>query len=495
VYILILFFFFFASPVFSQSQFEQEKITPSVSIADSFFGRSSAISGDHLIVGTPWVDSGRAYIFQKISGNWLQSEILTPNVLNFGPGFGNTVAIDGNVAVVGTYYWENVAGVNSGTAFVFRKVSGNWVYQDQLLASDGTYGDAHGFSIAVSGDWIMVGAYNNFGTGFRSGAVFAYHYNGSSWGLAGPNGTRIENQKLTGSDSEPSDSFGYSVAMQGITAMIGAESAGDICPPNQPCNNGAVYVFNLNGSTWNETQIFSAPDTHWNHLFGGHIDFDGNWAVISAIWDFDVGAVTGSAYIYKKIGSSWFYEAEIHPWVVNNMNLVNWDWFSLSVSISGDAIVVGSAQYGQFFGVDWWVDGPGAAYVYQYNGINWHDDTVFLASDGDSGIEDVDGSNGDHFGSSVAISGDEVFVGAPRDDDACGNFPTCNSGAIYLFNLSGGPDPCPEDLNGNGFVEGADLAQLLFAWGENPGHPADFNGNGFVEGADLAQLLFAWGAC
>lgn len=57
------------------------------------------------------------------------------------------------------------------------------------------------------------------------------------------------------------------------------------------------------------------------------------------------------------------------------------------------------------------------------------------------------------------------------------------------------PPTCPADLDGDGAVGAADLAQLLGAWGPNPGHPADLNGDGVVDAADLAQLLGAWGPC
>jgi hypothetical protein len=56
------------------------------------------------------------------------------------------------------------------------------------------------------------------------------------------------------------------------------------------------------------------------------------------------------------------------------------------------------------------------------------------------------------------------------------------------------PEECPEDVNGSGVVDVADLLALLAAWGQSGG-PEDVNGDGVVGVADLLQLLAAWGPC
>ena len=68
-------------------------------------------------------------------------------------------------------------------------------------------------------------------------------------------------------------------------------------------------------------------------------------------------------------------------------------------------------------------------------------------------------------------------------------------GAVWILSLDGVPST-PADLNGDGDVNGIDLAQLLAAWGPCPRIepcPADLNGDGNVNGFDLALLLAAWG--
>jgi hypothetical protein len=142
---------------------------------------------------------------------------------------------------------------------------------------------------------------------------------------------------------------------------------------------------------------------------------------------------------------------------------------------------------------------------------------LFLNTDGtvksQQKISDTEGGftgtldDNDRFGWSAASLGDldgdgvtDLAVGAMLDDDGgtdCGSPPACDRGALWVLFLDGvaAPGYCPADFDGNGMVNAADLAQLLGAWGPNPGNPADFNGDDVVDAADLAQLLGSWGDC
>ncbi len=177
------------------------------------------------------------------------------------------------------------------------------------------------------------------------------------------------------------------------------------------------------------------------------------------------------------------------------------DWFGYSVPLLGDLdgdgvsdLAVGAAG-----------DDDGGA----QHGAVW---VLFLNSDGTvkshQKISSTEGGftgpldSNDWFATSTASLGDvngdgvvDLAVGTRGDDDG-GMPPNANHGAVWVLFLDGADvTACPADLDGDGVVGAADLAQLLGGWGPNPGHPADFNGDGVVNAADLAQLLGAWGPC
>jgi len=166
-------------------------------------------------------------------------------------------------------------------------------------------------------------------------------------------------------------------------------------------------------------------------------------------------------------------------------------------------VIIGAYDYGHFMdefrGLEERVGGQGAAYVYYKDGNTWINDTILLASDGDHGVTGAGQNYGDRFGLSVSIDGEIGFIGAPTEDAACGNDPTCNSGAVYVFALTpGNSNPCPADLNDDGHVSAGDLALLLGAWG-TPGCggispcASDLSGDGAVSASDLSSLLNVWG--
>jgi hypothetical protein len=158
----------------------------------------------------------------------------------------------------------------------------------KLTTSDGATDDHFGYSVAISGDTAVIGAHLDDDNGTDSGAAYVFVGSGSTWS---------EQQKLTASDGAGGDHFGYSVAVSGDTAVIGAHQDDD-----NGSESGSAYVFVRSGSTWTQQQKLTALDAAQDDEFGYGVAVSGNTAVTGAYRDDDNGSSSGSAYICQSPG-------------------------------------------------------------------------------------------------------------------------------------------------------------------------------------------------
>lgn len=207
------------------------KLTAADAAAYDVFGLSVAISGSTAIVGAfhdddvcpsdPDCDSGSAYLFDVATGNQIAK--LTSSDATNGDGFGISVAINGNTAIVGAY--KNDA---AGSAYLFDVSDPNNPVQTyKLTASDAAIGDSFGYSVTVSGNTAIVGAYLDDDAGTNSGSAYLFDVS---------TGSQIA--KLTASDAASIDYFGRSVAITGNTAIVGARLDDD-----GGTDSGSAYIF------------------------------------------------------------------------------------------------------------------------------------------------------------------------------------------------------------------------------------------------------------
>ena len=195
-----------------------------------WFGGSVAVSGDTAVVGTlvpGGGGAGAAYVFQRNEGgtdNWGELMKLTASDAQVNDKFGTRVAVSGDTAVVGAF-GEDAGGSSAGAAYVFQRNEGgadNWGEVTKLTASDAQAEDWFGSSVTISGDTAVVGARYEDAGGTDAGAAYVFQRDqggADNWG---------EVKKLTASDAQTFDWFGYSVAVSGDTAVVGAfgEDAG-----------------------------------------------------------------------------------------------------------------------------------------------------------------------------------------------------------------------------------------------------------------------------
>ncbi len=216
------------------------------------FGQSVSIDGDTVIVGAdqkddvcptePLCNSGAAYIFRRDeggAGNWGQVQKLLADDGIESAHFGISVALDGEIAAVGAYRDAGVAS-ESGSVYVYAMDAGgadNWGQVQKLIPADAEAVDQAGFSVALSGDRLLLGAWLEDEAGTSAGAAYLFERTGSdpsAW---------AEVEKLIAGDAESEDRFGVDVAISGDTAVIGAYRDDAACPGDDSCNSGSAYVF------------------------------------------------------------------------------------------------------------------------------------------------------------------------------------------------------------------------------------------------------------
>jgi hypothetical protein len=334
--------------------------------ANDFFGRAVALSGDTLVVGANGADSetagrrsGAAYVFQWNGSAWIEQARLTARDAEAGDEFGYAVAIDGDIVAVGAHFKHSPSGGNgAGAVYVFARRGDRWDEQAKLTTTDGAPFDLFGHAVAVSGDTLAVGARGaNDPSGARNaGAVYVFQRSSQTW---------TQQARLTAGDAGAVDHFGHAVAIGGDTIVTGAYGhdggAGK--------NSGAVYVFRRSGETWSEQARLTASDARAYAQFGYAVALDGDTLVVGANQDSDTvandpmsiyrdGGTAGAVYVFQRNGDSWSEQAKLAVGGSEEYGFLG-QAVALSRQATGDAIVA----------VGGW--GLQAVHLYQHGQTGW----------------------------------------------------------------------------------------------------------------------------
>jgi hypothetical protein len=379
------------TPTVPASPVDPAKLLAADGAAYDFFGREVAIDGDTVVVGAPQdddkgTDSGSAYVFVRTGATWTQQAKLTAPDGAAGDYFGTAVAVDDDTIVVGARHHDD-KDTNSGSAYVFVRTGGTWTQQAKLVPAGGDDGDAahdaFGTAVAVDGDTIVVGAPQDDDKGTDSGSAYVFVRTGGTW---------TPQAKLVPADGTAGDRFGYAVAVDGDTLVVGAQWDDD-----KGTDSGSAYVFTRTGATWTQQAKLLAADGAAYDDFGTAVAIDGDTVVVGAYKDDDKGADSGSAYVFTRTGGTWAQQSKLVP-----ADGEVYDEFGYAVAINANTIVVGAHKD------DDKRDASGSAYVFVRTGGTWTQQAKLTAADG---------AAGDRFGYAVAIDGDTVVVGASFDDD------------------------------------------------------------------------------
>lgn len=348
----------------SQTLAQVGKLEPAGAIA---FGEAAAIEHRILVIGAP--DGDTAYVFRRREGKWVQVASLAASDSGISDFFGGGVAISGDTLVLGATD-NDAAGNQAGAAYVFAREGGTWIEQQQLTASDATPFDNFGRHVAVSGNTIMIST-------TESRAVYVFERLGTTWeerqkithsntarlfgsaismdgntAVIGAHGAAVtsdaayvfvregnewvEQAELIGSDVVLNDRFGFSVALDDDTAVVGAyrHAGGGF-------ERGSAYVFTRNDGKWREQAKLTASDPGDEDAFGDAVTIRGNVIAVGARGKDGAGFDSGAAYVFERRGTAWSELAKLE-----SNELAPQVHFGDSVAIGGSQIVVGAASGG-----------------------------------------------------------------------------------------------------------------------------------------------------
>lgn len=296
-----------------QTWSEEQKLTPADGLTTDAFGYAVAISGDLLAVGSRLHDSattdgGAVYVYRDTGVSWQQEAKLTASDAGSGDQFGWSIAAEGDRIVIGANRHADTVSF-AGAVYVFHFDGLVWSEEQKLVASTQALADYFGWSVALSGDALAVGAVN-------ADAVTMFRRTLSTWN---------EEQVLTASDGTGTDRFGYSVALDGDRLLVGSTLG------------NAVYAFEDDGVAWQEVQKITASDASSSDWFGHSVDLEGDRAIVGARFDDDRGSQSGSAYTIVHDGFLWQEEFKL----LASSGAVN-DELGFSVARSGNTCLVGA---------------------------------------------------------------------------------------------------------------------------------------------------------
>lgn len=314
---------------------EEQKLTASNASFSDLFGTSVSVSSNVAVVGAEQgdcrifdIDCGASYVYRFNGTNWIEEQELKATDDEESGGFGHSVAVSEDKIVIGRPYDDCIRGTGCGSVYVYRYNGTSWAEQQRLIALDAGNRNFFGQSVTVSNDIIVVGATGDNCIGSSSnvcGSAYVFRFNGTYW---------IQEQKLTASDAESEDLFGVSVSVSGDMAFVGAQR--DDCTLGIDC--GSAYIYQFNGTSWDEKQKLTASDKEVHDNFGNSVSLSGNIAIVGTrMSDYKTCIDCGSAYVYRFNGFNW---VEIQKLIASDAEQN--DWFGSAVSVSGDTVVVGS---------------------------------------------------------------------------------------------------------------------------------------------------------
>jgi drug/metabolite transporter superfamily protein YnfA len=403
--------------------FDLANVTPTIPVltltnpspaASDYFGYAVTISGGRIVVGayqddTGATNAGSAYVYDLANGI---PAVPVVTLTNSSPGtndyFGWSVAISGSRVVVAAVQ-DNAGATNAGSAYAYDIANPSPATPLAALASPSpAIGDSFGFAMAISHGRLVVGAFQD-----DTGAVDA----GSAYVFDLTSGTpSLPVIALTNPVPAQTDYFGFTVAVSDSRVVVGAYQN-----DTGASNAGIAYVYHLASATPMIPEFtLTNPSPAANDNFGGRVAISGQWVVVSANGK-DIGtADAGAAYVYD-LGSP---SSTLPVLTLTNPSPAVGDFFGNPVAISGNRVIIGASQD------DTGAINSGSAYVYDLAGATPRIPTLTLTN--------PTPAPDDRFGSSVAISGTLVVVGAYLDDTTAGN-----NGIAYVFDLASATPAMP----------------------------------------------------
>ena len=419
---------------------EVAKLTATDGEANDYFGFSVSISGDNILIGASGADesgfeSGSAYIYEQTDPSTWNETKFTFTGIDQGDIAGNSVFLEGDYAIVAAR-GDDDNGAYSGSAYIFHNNVGTWEQTDKIVSDDIAQNDYFGISVAISNDYIVVGA-SHVPNQTMVGAAYIFENN---------NGVGTQIAKLTANDGVNGDKFGDALSICGDTVVVGAYQH-DV----NGTTSGAAYVFTYNGSSWEQIFKLLASDGTPGDRLGYAVNISGNSVILGAYGDDENGDASGSAYVYYLSEEPFVIDGPYDAYVnvdedasfsVLSANTDSYQWQVDDGSGFTDIMnggVYSNATTNSLYITEAILDMNG--YLYRCvltntnASINSNDATLYVGNSTNPSVVietqkilTSDGEDFDEFGYSVAVSGDYAIVGAHHN-----NSHSTESGSAYIF--------------------------------------------------------------
>jgi hypothetical protein len=365
---------------------QQKLLAPDGTFGDCF-GYSVSLDGDTALIGAFGDIAngdlyGSAYIFTRSGMVWTQQAKITPMAGGYYDFFGWAVSLHGDTALIGAP-GSSFNPSYPGAAYIFVRTGTTWTQQARLDPSDGQDGDYFGNVVALDSDTALIGSEYLSGIG----SAYVFTRTDTTWS---------QQAKIVPADGFNGEMFGFSVALQGNTALIGAECDDD----NGPCS-GSAYVYTRTGMTWTQQAKLLAADGTTLDLLGCAVALHNDTALVGAEWDGDNGYQSGSAYVFTRTGTSWAQQAKLLPSDGSTQDL-----FGYSVAMMDDTALVGAYQDNASASYS------GSTYLFTRSVTTWAQESKLLPSDPTAQKL---------FGVSVSLGVNTALIGAYGDGSGAGS--------------------------------------------------------------------------
>lgn len=375
-------------------------------------GSAVALSGQFAFVGAPGTsDGGDVYVYELVGGSWIPSTSLTSLDRTSDDQFGFSLAATSDRLCIGAP-GDDRDTLRTGAVYAFDFDGASWSEAQKLEPSSVSTGDARfGASIDVEADRLIVGSPGDTQNGSQAGAAYIYEHDGVGW---------IEVARLVPAEVGASDVFGASVGISGDWAIVGATGDDD-----SGSDAGAAYLFNRDGTgTWNHVDKIVGSNPFNNRFFGQDVGIDGSVAAIAA-----PGVFEGDIYIFEEDQGTWSEQRRFEDNSLGGLGR--------HVTVAQSRVAAGAVF-------------SSSVVILEKLGAQWLESTQ---------VGEGDSFPGESFGASVALLDDRLLTGAP---DAGGG-----EGAAYVTALI---------CDGPRFVrEGTCPGPLIFAVaGATPGKSVAF---------------------
>ena len=353
-------------------------------------GYGCDIDGDYIIGGGPQDDeegsaAGAAYIFYKSGGTWTQQAKLTASDPNTNDQFGEFCEISGDYAIVGNYQ-EDAGGTSAGAAYVYKRDGTTWTQQAKLTASDAATNDYFGWGVSISGDYAIVGAYGEDTGGEGAGAAYIFKRSGASWS---------QQAKIVASDAATTDQYGWDVSISGDYAVVGARQEDE-----GGSNAGAAYIFKYD-ATYPPDDLPPVDSVGTGFNYKRYTSLD-----------------TSTHYVYKMWRNSagdWRTPSPASANTIKVLKTDSTDWSNNDTTDTNPEYIDTTTYSGK---VSLGQSGPTENYRFSVPTFGrWSQQQKLIGE-----------SAGNYFGNAVAIDGDYLAVGAQYEATTA-----TGGGAVYIF--------------------------------------------------------------